>query len=69
MTVEVEDSGVGVPSPDAEQIGKPFFSTFPERTGLGLATVSRICRLAGGRLTWENPVRGGACFSMALPVG
>ncbi len=69
LAVEVEDSGEGVPESLADEVGKPYFSTSPERTGLGLATVGRICRLAGGRLEWENSARGGALFSMWLPVG
>jgi len=69
LAVDVEDSGEGVPSSYAAQVGRPFFSTFPERTGLGLASVSRICRLADGHLSWSNRPRGGARFSLALPVG
>jgi signal transduction histidine kinase len=67
--IEVEDSGKGIPSSSADQIGKPFFTTSPERTGLGLATVARISRLAGGTLRWENLSGGGCRFVLRVPAG
>jgi signal transduction histidine kinase len=67
--IEVEDAGRGVPDSLADEIGKPFFTTFLERTGLGLATVAKISRLAGGALRWENVSGGGCRFVLEVPVG
>ncbi|MBZ5586931.1 MAG: HAMP domain-containing histidine kinase [Acidobacteriia bacterium] len=67
--IEVQDSGKGIPDSYADEIGRPYFTTSPERTGLGLATVARICRLAGGKLRWDNVSGGGCRFLLEIPVG
>ena len=67
--IEVEDAGKGIPSSWADEVGRPFFTTSPERTGLGLATVARIARLARGTLRWENVSGGGCRFVLEIPVG
>lgn len=67
--IAVEDGGEGIPSAHAGEIGKPFFTTHPERTGLGVATVARIARLAGGALRWGKVSGGGCRFVLELPAG
>jgi signal transduction histidine kinase len=69
VAIEVVDGGEGIPAEHAPSIGKPYFTTSPERTGLGLATVARVCRLAGGALGWSNVAGGGCRFTMELPTG
>ena len=67
--IEVVDGGEGIPAEHAPAIGRPYFTTSPERTGLGLATVARVCRLAGGTLGWSDVPGGGCRFTMELPTG
>lgn len=67
--VEVADDGDGIPAEYAREVGKPYFTTSPDRTGLGLAMVARVCRLAGGTLGWSNVGGGGCRFTMELPLG
>ncbi|HVN75144.1 MAG TPA: HAMP domain-containing sensor histidine kinase [Thermoanaerobaculaceae bacterium] len=69
LAVDVVDSGAGVPAAHSDRIGAPYFTTSPERTGLGVATVAKICTLAGGSLRWGNLAGGGCRFSMELPIG
>jgi PAS domain S-box-containing protein len=67
VRVSVSDTGVGLP-PQTDQIFKPFFTTKPHGTGMGLSISRSIVESHGGRL-WatENPSRG-ATFHVALPV-
>jgi len=67
--IEVRDGGEGIPVASAADVGRPFFTTHPDRTGLGVATVARIARLAGGVLRWENLPKGGCRFVLELPAG
>jgi two-component system NtrC family sensor kinase len=64
----VRDNGAGVPAGRADMIFRPFMTTKPRGTGLGLATSRRLVELQGGRIWLENPGEAGACFTFTLPV-
>jgi signal transduction histidine kinase len=64
----VRDNGPGVPVDRAEPVFRPFVTTKPRGTGLGLATSRRLVELQGGRLWVENPGAAGACFTFTLPL-
>lgn len=68
VTVEVRDSGCGVPEALAGRIFDPFFTTKePSRgLGLGLPLAASIARGMGGGLTSWNLSGGGACFRLEL---
>jgi len=70
VTLEVGDSGSGVPEQDRERIFDPFFTTKPGvGTGLGLAISRKIAVDLGGSLEVGRDARlGGACFRLSLPV-
>ncbi len=74
MDVDVSDTGIGIPPENLPKILKPFFSTKPLGTGLGLPLVARVVAAHGGRLWAESEVgtaaKGshGTTFHMHLPV-
>ena len=68
MTIEVQDSGPGIPADKQSAIFEPFFSTKPEGTGLGLWIVQQIVIAHGGVVQVETPPAGGAIFRLVLPV-
>lgn len=68
VVVEVCDSGPGIPPEALRQIFKPFFTTKPEGTGLGLAVSAAIIRDHGGQLAADNRPAGGAVFRIKLPL-
>jgi signal transduction histidine kinase len=69
LLISIKDTGVGLPTENAEQIFNPFFTTKPQGTGLGLAITRSIVEAHGGRI-WAtaNPDRG-ATFHFTLPLG
>jgi two-component system NtrC family sensor kinase len=67
-TIEVHDSGPGIPESLREKILEPFFSTKPrgQGTGLGLAIVQRVVRQHGGSLeVGASAELGGARFAFS----
>ena len=66
--IEVEDSGPGIAPNDLPQLFKPFFSTKPEGTGLGLAFTEKVLRAHGGQIEALNRPEGGAVFRVILPL-
>jgi signal transduction histidine kinase len=68
VVVDVSDTGVGIPPENLERILKPFVSTKPLGTGLGLPLVARVVAAHGGRLIIESEVGHGATFHIHLPV-
>ncbi|MDR3213110.1 MAG: HAMP domain-containing histidine kinase [Azoarcus sp.] len=65
----VEDSGVGIPAAEKEQIFRPFTrggQARGEGLGLGLSLVKRICMNQGWEITLDDLPEGGACFRVKL---
>lgn len=67
IELTVSDTGVGIPPRNIEEILKPFFSTKPHGTGLGLPLVARIVEAHGGQLRVESEVGKGTTFYVVLP--
>ena len=68
VTIEVADTGVGIPRQNLDRILKPFFSTKPDGTGLGLPLVARVVAAHGGRIRVESEVGKGTVFHLELPL-
>ena len=70
VTIEIRDTGKGIPSEHREQIFAPYFSSHPEDggTGLGLAVVSRIVADHGGNIRFESADGIGSTFAIDLPA-
>ena len=73
LVCTVSDTGVGVPEGRRAQIFEKFVqvdSSSTRRTGgsgLGLAICRELVTLMGGRIAFESPVQGGACFRFQIP--
>jgi signal transduction histidine kinase len=67
LTVEIKDTGEGIPAPDLERIFIPFFTTKASGHGVGLALAHRVITQHGGTLTAANAPEGGAIFTVRLP--
>ena len=69
LFVEVEDSGVGMPSEIMARITDPFFTTKRDSggTGLGLSISDTIIRDHGGRLEFRSTPGVGTVATIRLP--
>ena len=66
----VADSGHGIPSAVRNRLFEPFFTTKPvgQGTGLGLSLCRGIVESHGGVIAVDNVPKGGALFTVELPV-
>jgi signal transduction histidine kinase len=67
VVLNVSDDGPGIPEHYLERIFEPFFTTKEGGSGYGLYLASEVLKEQQGRLTAQNRLEGGACFSIWLP--
>lgn len=67
--ISVIDRGAGIAPQDIESIFNPFFTTKKEGVGLGLAIVSKVVDLHGGKMSVDSTKGKGSVFRVFLPVG
>jgi signal transduction histidine kinase/CHASE3 domain sensor protein len=72
--IEVEDTGIGIPTAEQERLFQRFFrsSTATDQaipgTGLGLAITRAIAEAHDGRITFRSEPGEGTCFRIELPL-
>jgi len=67
-TIEVSDTGPGIPPEIRAQVFDPFFTTKARGGGLGLPIARRTAELHGGSLVLDCPESGGTVVTMMLPL-
>ncbi|NQZ58670.1 MAG: response regulator, partial [Lentisphaeraceae bacterium] len=73
LSIEVEDSGIGIPEDQQEKIFGAFEQMSGQKvkqfggTGLGLAISKRLIEMMGGTLTVKSKVGSGSTFIVHLP--
>jgi len=67
LRIVVEDQGAGIPAEHLERIFKPFFTTKPKGTGLGMAITQRIVKEHGGEVLVESSQGGGTRVLLDFP--
>ncbi|MFO1432944.1 MAG: ATP-binding protein [Candidatus Competibacteraceae bacterium] len=74
LTVDVADTGIGIPEDQQSFIFEPFrqldmsLTRQQGGTGLGLAITRRFCELLGGAIRVNSQVGQGSCFSVTIPL-
>ncbi|WP_404944220.1 sensor histidine kinase [Pseudomonas syringae] len=71
VRLSVRDHGPGVADEHLAQLGEPFYRAPGQTTpghGLGLAIVTAIMQLHGGRVEVAQPAVGRICFSLIFPA-
>jgi len=74
LTIEVEDTGVGISQEELPRIFEKFFRSDDPRvraengTGLGLSLTQELVRLHGGSLTVRSQIDQGTCFCVRMPL-
>ncbi|HLK03038.1 MAG TPA: ATP-binding protein [Candidatus Acidoferrum sp.] len=66
--ITIFDNGPGISADSLEKLFRPFFTTKPNGTGLGLAVVQKILLQHGGQVDAYNRIEGGAAFTVTLPL-
>jgi PAS domain S-box-containing protein len=68
LSIQVADSGPGVPDDLVEKIFDPFFTTSEEGSGIGLNIAQRIVADHNGSISLHSSRWGGAEFRIELPI-
>ncbi len=67
VTIDVTDTGVGIPQDNLEKVFEIFYTTWEKGSGLGLPTARKIARLHGGDLSVVSEPGRGSKFSIRIP--
>jgi signal transduction histidine kinase len=67
ISMQIRDEGPGIQDRHRKHLFRPFFTTRPEGTGLGLANVKKIVEHHGGIVFAQDGSTGGAAFTIHLP--
>ena len=73
LTVEVRDTGVGIPEEELSQLFERFYRVDKDRSratggsGLGLAISKQIVEMHGGDISVESEIGIGSTFKVRIP--
>jgi signal transduction histidine kinase len=65
--ISISDKGEGIPKKNLDRIFEPFFSTRPDRVGLGLTYAKRVVEEQGGNIQVESRLRRGTTITLTFP--
>ena len=68
IEVNIEDTGIGIPSENLDKIFEPFFTTKDEGTGLGMGLAYSIVRSHGGDIKITSEANHGTTIKIILPL-
>lgn len=68
VRIEVEDDGAGIESAHLEKLFRPYFTTKPNGTGLGLFVTQKLVQEHGGSVTCRSTSGCGTLFTILLPI-
>ncbi len=66
-SVSISDRGEGIAKKNLGLIFEPFFSTSPQRVGLGLTFVQRVMEEHRGRIRMDSSVKKGTTVTLYFP--
>jgi signal transduction histidine kinase len=65
--IVVEDTGEGIPEAERARVFEPYFTTRPERLGIGLTMAAGIVRAHRGRVLIRGGAPGGTVVVIEIP--
>jgi len=68
VVLRVKDNGPGIPAEMVDNVLRPFYTTKPLGTGLGLPLVARIADAHGGTVSIDSRVGEGTTVCVRLPA-
>ncbi len=66
--IQISDTGSGISPDKLPDIFKPYYSSRPSGSGLGLATAKRIVEAHSGTITVDSEPGKGTSFTISLPL-
>jgi signal transduction histidine kinase len=67
-SIDIADSGPGIPAEIRAALFRPFKTTKARGTGLGMATAKRLIESQDGQIAVECPESGGTRITLTIPV-
>lgn len=68
VVLTVADNGAGIPAEQLCRLFRPFHSTKPHGTGLGLVIAQKLLAHMGGRIALESEAGTGTVVTLTLPA-
>lgn len=68
VSIDIEDTGVGIPDRVKPNLFKPLFTTKSKGQGLGLAVVKRLVEGLDGKVSFVSQEGNGTKFTIELPL-
>lgn len=68
ISIEIADSGPGIPPEIRAALFRPFKTTKARGTGLGMATAKRLIESLGGSIEVHCPASGGTIVTLMVPA-
>jgi signal transduction histidine kinase len=65
--VSISDKGEGIPKKNLDRIFEPFFSTRPDRVGLGLTFAKKVVDEQGGSIRVKSRLKKGTTITLTFP--
>jgi signal transduction histidine kinase len=67
-SIEIQDTGRGIPPEHTQRVFQLFFTTRPGGSGIGLATAFRTVQFLNGSIDFKSEVGRGTTFRIELPL-
>ena len=67
IEINITDTGVGIPKEIMDNLFRPFYTTKPRGTGLGLAVCRQAVEAHGGTITVTSEPGKGSTFTIRIP--
>jgi two-component system sporulation sensor kinase B len=68
ILIQIKDDGIGMTNEEISQLGKPYYSTKKEGTGLGMLMVYSTINSIKGKIVVKSKKRKGTTFLITIPV-
>ncbi|SDS85238.1 two-component system, sporulation sensor kinase B [Paenibacillaceae bacterium GAS479] len=68
IIISVQDTGIGMTKEEISRLGKPYYSTKAEGTGLGMLMVYSTINKAGGTIEVHSVQGAGTTFHLIIPT-
>ncbi|WP_235715422.1 sensor histidine kinase [Halalkalibacter wakoensis] len=68
IVIQIKDNGIGMSREQVLQMGKPYYSTKKEGTGLGMVMVYNTINKIGGKIEVDSALGKGTTFHITIPT-